>query len=275
MTLRTAAHGGVLKSDQFVPRPPAGSMCEVPMLNLQGEIPRKAHVSWKNRVVLNSEFPIVLNGIRNVVRLNPEWTLEISDDADVDRYLRERLTEEDFELIAARHIVEKVDLWRLLKLYHEGGLYMDIDRACNVPMTRVIRDGVRCVLATHLDINFSQDVMVSVPFNDIFKTAIGLNLSRRRAGEENIFELGPVTYYDAVCICLLGAPTDSDHPPETLARLRAVIDRDPQLDTYRETSSENGLLCRPDGVKPENGNGMGVAEFYASETVQHWANRYG
>jgi hypothetical protein len=245
------------------------------MLNLQGEIPRKAHVSWKNKDVLNSEFPIILNGIRNVVRLNPEWTVEISDDADVDRYLRERLPEEDFELIDGRHIVEKVDLWRLLKLYLEGGLYMDIDRACNVPMTRVIRDGVGCVLATHLDINFSQDVMLSAPFNDIFKTAIGLNLSRRRAGETNIFELGPVTYYDAVRICLLGTTTDCNHPRGTLTRLREIIDRDPQLDTYKETSAENELLCRPDGVESENGNGLGVAEFYASETVQHWANKYG
>lgn len=245
------------------------------MLNLQGEIPRKAHVSWKNKDVLNSEFPIILNGIRNVVRLNPEWVLEISDDADVDRYLRERLAEEDFGFIAERHIVEKVDLWRLLKLYHEGGLYMDIDRACNVPMTRVIRDGVRCVLATHSDINFSQDVMLSVPLNDIFKTAIELNLSRRRAGERNIYQLGPVTYYDAVCLCLLGTTADYDHPRGTLIKLREIIDSDRQLGTYRETSELNGLLCRPDGVRLENGNGMGVAEFYASENVQHWANRYG
>ena len=28
----------------------------------------------------------------------------------------------------AIHPVEKVDLWRLLKMCHEGGVYMDIDR---------------------------------------------------------------------------------------------------------------------------------------------------
>ena len=36
------------------------------------------------------------------------------------------------------HPVEKTDLWRLLKMCHEGGLYMDIDRLSNQPISEYI-----------------------------------------------------------------------------------------------------------------------------------------
>lgn len=243
------------------------------MLKLEGEIPRRAHVSWKNKDVLASRFPTVLNGIRKLVRLNPDWALEISDDDDVDHYLQDRLSTDDYDRVAHRHIVERVDLWRLLKLYHEGGLYVDLDRNCNVPMRRVLRPGVRCVLATHFDVNFSHDVLLSVPGNPIFATAIELNVSRRRAGETNIYTLGPVTYFDAVCLRLLGKTTPYGDSSHTLVELREIIGRHPDLDTYRETEAST-LLCRPDGVPPERGNGQGIAAFYASQNVRHWAGRF-
>jgi len=46
----------------------------------------------------------------------------------VDNYLRENISDEDYGLIRDSGIVEKLDLWRLVKLYNEGGLYIDLDR---------------------------------------------------------------------------------------------------------------------------------------------------
>ncbi len=249
------------------------------MLGLSGEIPALAHVAWKNRALLAEDspagaFPTVLNGVANLARLNPGWTVEVSDDADVDGYLQDRIPEDDYARIADRHIVEKVDLWRLVKIYSEGGLYIDVDRSINVPLSSVIPRGVRCVLPTHLDINFSQDLMLSVPGNEIFEVAIDLNLRRRRDGERNIYALGPDTYLDAVCTCILGAPLDRNDRLGTLERIRAVIDREPMLATYREGTDGETLLWRHDGESWQSGNGRGVDQFYAAEGVRHWAGRH-
>ncbi len=243
------------------------------MLELKGEIPHRVHVSWKNKDVLDSDYPIVLNGIANIARLNPDWSLEISDDADVEQYLESHLSRQDFHNLDGKHIVEKIDLWRLLKIYHEGGVYIDIDRTCNIPMAEVIHTGTRCVLPTHQDINFSHDLMLSVPLNPIFQTAIELNLQRRKAGY-GIFQLGPDTYYDAICLHLLGKEIECPPSKQNLARLQKIIHRAPDLETYREGSSGETLVARLSGEPWQAGNGQGIGKFYASENVDHWAGRY-
>ncbi|MCP5027773.1 MAG: hypothetical protein GY929_15975 [Actinomycetia bacterium] len=243
------------------------------MLELEGEIPQLVHVSWKNEGVLGSNYPIVLNGIATIVRLNPDWQLQIHDDADVEQYLETHLSTEDYRHLNGKHIVEKVDLWRLLKIYNEGGMYTDVDRHCNISMREVMSEGIRCILPMQMDINFCHDVMISVPYNPIFKTAIELNLVRRKQGY-GIFELGPDTYFDAVCIHLLGEQIGC--PPSThhLTRLREIIRRAPDLDTFREGGSKGTLLHRVHGEAWRAGNGGSTGEFYDSEGVEHWAGRH-
>ena len=89
------------------------------------------------------------NGIQNMKQLNPEYKFVISDDNDVEQYLIDHLDKSDYELIKDRHIVEKVDLWRLLKLYREGGVYTDIDRLCNIPLRDVIHKSTKCIIPIH------------------------------------------------------------------------------------------------------------------------------
>ncbi|MCP4007821.1 MAG: hypothetical protein GY725_26865 [bacterium] len=244
------------------------------MLNLKGEIPQRVHVTWKRKDVLNSISPVVLNGIGNIARLNPDWSLEISDDAEMEQYLEDHIFRQDFRNLAEKHIVEKVDLWRLLKIYHEGGVYTDIDRFCNVPMAKIIRPGIRCILPIHHDINFSHDFMISVPSNPIFMKAIELNLERRKLGY-TIFQLGPDTYYDAVCLCLLGETIECPPSEQNLARLRELIQQAPDLETYREGSPDSLSFRSSGGVPWQPGNGQDVGEFFASENVKHWAGRWG
>ncbi len=243
-------------------------------LELKGEIPRLVHVSWKNKNALNSDYPIILNGIANIVRLNPDWHLEISDDADVEHYLETHLSSQDYRALDGKHIVEKIDLWRLLKIYHEGGVYTDIDRTCNIPMAEIITAGIRCILPMHLDINFSHDLMISVPFNPIFQTAIELNLARRKQGC-GIFKLGPDTYFDAVCIHLLGEPIECPPAEHHLTRLQEIIRLAPDLESFREGESRETLLDRIPGEEWRAGNGGSIKDFYDSEDVEHWAGRYG
>src|SRR5210317_1940061 len=101
-------------------------------LSKHDNIPKIIHVSWKTKNILNDKSPVILNGLVNLKKINPNYKLEISDDNDVEIYLKSRLKKWDYIKIKNKKIVEKIDLWRLLKIYNEGGIYVDIDRYCNI-----------------------------------------------------------------------------------------------------------------------------------------------
>ena len=107
--------------------PPLADFADIILENLNSAlkdlppIPKKIHLTWKDKKIATSNSTVVLNGLRNLIDLNPDWTWSVSDDADVDEYLKSKLELEDWLLIKEAHIVEKTDLWRLLKIYHEGG----------------------------------------------------------------------------------------------------------------------------------------------------------
>lgn len=70
----------------------------------------------QNKNLLDSDLDFILNGVRNLKDLNPDWVVEVSNDTEMDEYLRSHLKPDDWNLIHKRHVVEKTDLWRLLKV---------------------------------------------------------------------------------------------------------------------------------------------------------------
>ena len=168
-------------------------------------IPKKIHVSWKDKNILfESKNPIAVNGLQKLRDLNPDYVIEISNDDDVHNYIKQYIDKDDWLNIKDRNIVEKTDLWRLLKMSREGGIYVDIDRYCNIPFDDIIKDTDVCILPTHYKIDFSQDIMISAPQQDIFLKAIELNLGRREFGCRDVLTLGPITYFHAITEIFFG-----------------------------------------------------------------------
>jgi hypothetical protein len=171
-------------------------------------IPHTIHLTWREKGVLRkyNDSAFIRNGVQNLIDLNPSWSWSISDDDDVERDLRQYLSVDDYKSVANRPIIEKTDLWRLLKIYHEGGYYQDFDMKYNLPMTEILDPDTRCVLPTYGNVNFRQDQMLCTAGSPFHKRAIELNLERRRklvakgrtttAGD--ILFLGPQTYTDAI-----------------------------------------------------------------------------
>jgi mannosyltransferase OCH1-like enzyme len=124
-------------------------------------IPKKVHLSWKTKDLLDSESPLITEGVKKLIELNPNWEVTIYDDAEVDAYLQDKLEPQLYALIADKHIVQKTDLWRLIKLYIEGGLYMDIDRFVNTPLDDLVDEGTKWVVPTCRDYDFSHDFMMT------------------------------------------------------------------------------------------------------------------
>lgn len=240
-------------------------------LSKHGLIPKIVHVSWKTKDILGNQSPIILNGIANLKKINPEYTLEISDDNDVEKYLKSNLKNWDYFKIKNKKIVEKIDLWRLLKMYNEGGIYIDIDRYCNIPFNKIIQPNTKCILPTYGDIDFSQDIMISCKGNPIFKKAIELNLSRRYLiNPRGVFHLGPPLYMNAVTEVVFGNRRKRKPGSTIMNQYRCLLDESKYFQTYKEEIPNNSLVFKYHKNTFQEGNGLNKEEFYASQNIVPW-----
>ena len=185
-------------------------------------IPKIIHVAWNDKEVLKSDALLVKCGIKRLVELNPDWELQISDDADIEAYLQEKMAE-DYELAKPLHMMAKTDIWRLYKMFLEGGLYINIDRLCNIPLSRLIDEDTRQILPTCASLNFSNDFMLSAPHNPIYRTAIRHWLGRRKQGADSIYFLGAQTYMHAITETLFGGIIDANPGEEVFDQMRDAV----------------------------------------------------
>ena len=220
-------------------------------------IPRKIHVSWRSSEVPPATIFTRVT-ILALIERNPGWLVTIYNDSQLDEYLRAALpaySPTAYAMISRRPPTEKVDLWRLVVMHREGGVYTDYDRWALTPLSKAIPPGARLLLPTYRDANPSQDLLASAPGNPLFLRAIQLNIARRRLGWRDIYALGPATYQDAVAEVLLGVKpgrSSTNHQKYIARALRAAIARVPDglIVTSREsppcltaTSHVTGLVC--------------------------------
>ena len=244
-------------------------------LSKHGAIPKVIHVSWKTKNILNSKSPIILNGLANLKKLNPDYKLEISDDVDVEMYLKSKLKTWDYIKIKNKKIVEKIDLWRLFKIYNEGGVYVDIDRYCNISFNKIIKNETKCILPTHGDIDFSQDLMISCKENPIFKKAIEYNLAARfLINPRGVFHLGPPIFMRAVTESVFGRRIKRKPGSLIMNNLRASIEDSKHFQTYKENLPNDSLIFKFNQDTFLNGNGLGKKEFYNSQDIKPWSSGY-
>jgi hypothetical protein len=237
------------------------------MFSQLGSIEKKIHVTWRNKNVIDKrQFSIIQNGFFQLKTLNPEYEFTIYEDDDIERYLQQQLSKEDYELIKNRKVVEKTDLWRLLIIYNEGGFYQDIDRFYNRPLSTIIKPETRCLLPTYYDADFSQDIMCSCSKNPIHKRAIELNLERRRNNCTDVLFMGPVCYMNAVTEVLLCIRFNREPGLNVFEFMRTIIYNSPYLETYREEVPYNTITYQGPEVPFDKD------ALYRDENVRHWCS---
>lgn len=236
-------------------------------------IPKIIHVSWKDKNVLNDDSELIQRGLRKLVELNPDWKLQISDDSEVEEYLQKRLHETDYNLIKDRHIVEKLDVWRLFKMFYEGGIYTDIDRLVDTPIDEVLPEYAKCVLPTCLDFDFSHDIMISEPLNPIYSAALMMNLKRRRQGHSNIYYLGAQTYMNAITFSMVGEEINSGPDVEIIDNLRQILSESGFMYTFREHPPIRSIFYRHGELSLEEIEKM-KRDFYAKHNMKHWSGQW-
>jgi len=238
-------------------------------LSKHSSIPKKVHIAWKNKDIWDNQSPLILNGIANMKLINPEYTFEISDDSDIDTYIKNNISVEDYNLIKHKHIVEKCDLWRLLKIYIEGGIYVDIDRYCNIPFEQIITDNIKCVLPTCKDLDFSQDLMMSCKNNPIFKTSIEMNVEKRKLGS-NVYGLGAPVYMNAVTYEVFGKKYEQTPGSIIMNKFRELLNNHIHFSTYKESPQNNTIIFKYNNATFIRGNNKGKYEFYKEQNVKAW-----
>lgn len=233
-------------------------------------IPKIIHITWKTKDILESKHIFPQNCIQKLVELAEGWTPIISDDSDVEQYLKDNLSTLDYRLLKDRHIVEKTDVWRLLKMYNEGGLYSDIDRLCNISINDIIKDNTRVVLPECKDSDFSQDFMCSAPKNPMFLEALTINLERRREGYRDVYLLGPQTYFHGITKSITGDMIQIQPGEETFNYLRTLIYRSGFIETYQETPPYNTIMYRPEKLQIHFDHESMKRDFYVKCGLKHW-----
>ena len=244
------------------------------LLEPLSSIPKKIHISWKDKSILESSNQLAVNGIQNIIKMNPNWELKISDDNEVESYLKTFLSKIDYELIKDAPIVTKVDTWRLLVTINEGGLYMDIDRHANKNLDDCIEENVKCVLPIHSNhgkiIDFSQDIMISAPENPLHKAALDLLLRRRRSGWTDILTLAPITYFHALTKLIYGHSLERYPNEEICKNLISKINNSKHIQTFVETPPQETFIFKYNKESFNIGNGLGKEAMYNESGVEHW-----
>jgi mannosyltransferase OCH1-like enzyme len=244
------------------------------LLEPLSSIPKKIHISWKDKSILESSNQLAVNGIQNILKINPDWELLISDDYEVESYLKTHLPKIDYELIKDSPIVTKVDTWRLLVTINEGGLYMDIDRHANKILNDCIEENIKCVIPMHSKfgkiIDFSQDIMISAPDNPLHKAALDLLLRRRRSGWTDILTLAPITYFHALTKLIHGHPLERYPSQEICKNLISKINNSKYAQTFIEKTPEETFIFKYNEENFKPGNGLGKEAMYNESGVEHW-----
>jgi hypothetical protein len=235
-------------------------------------IPKKIHLSWKDKDLLESKSELVQLGVKQLAALNPDWEMVISTDDEVDQYLSGKLQAEDYALIAGCHIVQKTDLWRLIKLHEEGGLYVDIDRFCNVRLDDLMDADTKWVLPTYRDVDFSHDLMMTAPGNPAFYAAVSLYLQRLKEGHRSVYFLGPQTYIHAVTLILTGEMVQPNPGIDKFNEIRGIIGESKFIKTFREDPPHETILYRNGDTALDLERLK--REFYADSGLRHWTGEW-
>jgi mannosyltransferase OCH1-like enzyme len=237
-------------------------------------IPKTVHFSWIDKTILKSDHVFPKNTIQRMMDLSPDWEFKLYTDKNIEEFLEKKLDKGDYNLIKDCHIVEKLDIWRLIKIYEEGGIYTDVDRLCNTPLNDIISNDVVCVLPTFLDTDFSQDFMCSAPNNPIFLETFKLVMQRRRSGNKNTYSLGPQTYMHGVTKALFGFMIETSAGPVVFNEIRKELSKHSFIRTYREDPPYNTVLYRLENERINFDHEEMKRNFYALSGLKHWTNEW-
>lgn len=134
------------------------------------KIPR---IIWQTNFTDKASLPVYLNYLFNRIMSRPYEYRYVSTEERL-RYIEANMSEEISN--AYKRLVNgasQADLWRLLVLYMEGGIYMDIDAHLVWPLSKIIKAEDEEVFLLNKK-HYTNYFIASAPSNPILKEAIDI-----------------------------------------------------------------------------------------------------
>lgn len=235
------------------------------------KIPKLIHLSWKDKDIIESDSLLIKHGVKRLIDLNPDWQYKIHTDEEVSEYLVQAMGS-NYDLVKDVGIVAKTDIWRLYKLYYEGGMYVDIDRFCDVKLSEVIPDNVTYVLPICREYDFSHDIMISSPGNQVFANAIEMYLHRRKLGFSSVYFLGAQTYMHAITYSMFGKMFNTNPGVGVFNEIINNISQLKDILVYKEDPPYSTFLYRN---KEDLGDWVELKkQLYKDNNITHWTGEW-
>src|SRR5688572_47525 len=104
--------------------------------SLSAGIPRVLHQTWKDAAV-PAEWSEFQSSWR---RHHPDWAYRLWTDEDLLRFVETRFPHFIATYTAYSYQIQRVDAARYLILFHEGGVYADLDMECLRPVDALLAE---------------------------------------------------------------------------------------------------------------------------------------
>jgi mannosyltransferase OCH1-like enzyme len=99
------------------------------------DIPKKIYQAWHDK----NPKPVFKKYIENVLQMNPDYDYELFGEEDMFNFVKDNYGGIIFDCYNQLNIITaKVDFWRYLILYKNGGIYIDIDSTFLKPLDELI-----------------------------------------------------------------------------------------------------------------------------------------
>jgi len=200
-------------------------------------IPKNVHMFFLDKDYYRKQpiLSFVSHSIISLINLNPDWNVTVYNDTMIDRVIQKAgevgiISKQEVDVLIGvkgeeggqkqtAHIVERSDIARLLLMYTEGGIYLDVDRLVSRKFADIITQSTRLCLPTHFDINFAQDIMCSSRGNEMFQSIIQRASKIRMESERRkgwikvgvLFDMGPSLYNSQILMNVFGMDSEAYH----------------------------------------------------------------
>ena len=198
-------------------------------------IPKHVHIFFPDNEYYRKQpiLPFVSHSIISLINLNPDWNVTVYNDTMIDGVIQRAgdigiISKQEVDVLIGvegeeevqkqtAHIVEQSDIARLVLMYQQGGIYLDVDRLVSRKFADFITQSTRLCLPTHFDINFAQDILCSSPGNEMFlsiiqrASKIRLESERRKGWTKSgsLFDMGPPLYNSQILMNVFGMDSEA------------------------------------------------------------------
>lgn len=204
-------------------------------------IPKTIYQTWKTKQL----HPNVQQVRNHIQRLNPEYTMVLFDDDEMDMFIKQHFNADIYTCYTRLNIgAAKADFWRYCILYIHGGIYLDIDSEIVKPLSELMNGDEQCIITREGNQGvFNNWIMMFEPLHPILLTTIQhcCHNITKKTSKDVCHVTGPVAFTKAINEVMM--PLFHSHSYSQ----NLYFEKDETLNTILN-NPKNSIRCRIYGI---------------------------